>query len=316
MDGDGAPAVRPRHDQLDRHVRGEVDAGRRRRLHGGRPRGRGVAVRLAHHRGHQDPRALPADEGQDPLPRRCGRRGRGGDTRAGARRGRERHGRRHRAPGRQHDGRRHGRRRAADPRGARLQRHRPLEPRRRRGSGHLRVGTRRGAGALPPAPAHPERDRAARLPRLLDPVDGGVHAVERHADPAHREGDAVRRLRHPRGEAPRDRAGRGRRVRFQAERLRRGGAGARAGSGDRPARQVDRGAERELHRHDPRPRRDARLHARRHPGREDPGAEVRRDRGHGRVLPAADAGHPRARRLGLHGPVQRPRPTGSSSAAC
>ena len=37
VDGDGAPAVRPRDDQLDRHVRGEVDARRRRRLHGGRP---------------------------------------------------------------------------------------------------------------------------------------------------------------------------------------------------------------------------------------------------------------------------------------
>ena len=227
VDGDGAPAVRPRHGQLDRHVRGEVDAGRRRRLHGGRPGGRGVAVRVADHRGHQDPGALPADEGQDPLPRRRGRGRRGRDARAGARRGRDRHGRRHRAPGRQHHGRRDGRRRAADPRGARLQRHGPLEPRRCRRPGHLRVGSRRRAGALPPAAAHPERDRAARLPRLVDPVDGRVHAVERHADPAHREGDALRRLRDPRGEAPRDRAGRGRRLRFQAERLRRGGAGAR-----------------------------------------------------------------------------------------
>ena len=33
VDGDRAPAVRARHDRLDRHVGGGVDAGRRRRLH-------------------------------------------------------------------------------------------------------------------------------------------------------------------------------------------------------------------------------------------------------------------------------------------
>ena len=37
---------------------------------------------------------------------------------------------------------------------------------------------------------------------------------------------------------------------------------------------------------------------------QDPGHEVRRAGGHGRVLPAADAGYPRARRLGVHGPIR------------
>ena len=40
-----------------------------------------------------------------------------------------------------------------------------------------------------------------------------------------------------------------------------------------------------------------------------------RDRGHGRVLPAPHARDPRAGRLGVHGPLRRPRPTGTSSAA-
>ena len=146
---------------------GEVDARRRRRLHGGRPRGSAALpfvwpitedIKIPVHypltkdkiRFHGDAVAVVVAETREQaldaaenvtvdvteLP--------AVDTTGG----------------------RHGRRRAADPRGARLQRHRPLEPRRRRRSGHLRVGTRRRAGALPPAPADPQRDRAARLPRV------------------------------------------------------------------------------------------------------------------------------------------------------
>ncbi len=71
----------------------------------------------------------------------------------------------------------------------------------------------------------------------------------------------------------------------------------------RSAHQVDRGPSGELRGDDPRTRRDPRLHARGHRGREDPRDEVRRARRHGRVLPAAHAGDPGAGRLGLHGPV-------------
>ena len=56
------------------------------------------------------------------------------------------------------------------------------------------------------------------------PGAGRVHAVDGHADPAHREGDALRRGRHPGVEAADHRAGRGRRLRLEAEHLRGGGA--------------------------------------------------------------------------------------------
>ena len=72
---------------------------------------------------------------------------------------------------------------------------RPLEPRRRRrpvifDSAPVIVQERYDA-----APADPERDRAARVPRVRHPGDGRVDAGQLHADPAHREGDALRRLR-------------------------------------------------------------------------------------------------------------------------
>ena len=83
----------------------------------------------------------------------------------------------------------------------------------------------------------------------------------------------------------------------------------------RPSRQVDRGAERELRGHDPRPRRDARLHARRHRGRQDPRDEVRGGRRHGRVLPAAHARGSPSWAAGSTWGRTTPRPTGSSSPA-
>ena len=88
------------------------------------------------------------------------------------------------------------------------------------------------ARALPPAAADPQRDRAARVPRVRHPGDGRVDARERHADPAHREGDALRRGGHPGVQVPGDRTRRGRRVRLEVERLRRGGPRARAGQAE------------------------------------------------------------------------------------
>ena len=170
VDGDGASALRPRHGS------NSIDTSAATSMPGvvgvytaRRPGGRRPAVRVADHRGHQDPGALPADEGQDPLPRRRGRRGRGRDARAGARRRGERLGRRDRAAGRHRPRGRDGRRCAADPRGAGTERHRPLESRRRRGPGHLRHRTRHRPGALPPAALDPQRDRAAWLPGVVDP---------------------------------------------------------------------------------------------------------------------------------------------------
>ena len=76
---------------------------------------------------------------------------------------------------------------------------------------------------LRPAAIDPEPDRAARVPRLRRARDGRVDARLGHPDPAHREGDALRRRRDRRVEVPRDRSRRGRRLRLEAERLRRGG---------------------------------------------------------------------------------------------
>ena len=108
-------------------------------------------------------------------------------------------------------------------------------------------------------------DQPRLIPNAMEPrgcLAYGVRAMdewtlgERHPDPAHREGDAGGRGGHRGAEVPRDRPRRGRRVRLQAQRLRRGSARAGAGEADGPAREVDRGAPGELRRHDPRPRRD------------------------------------------------------------
>ncbi len=87
---------------------------------------------------------------------------------------------------------------APDPRGAGHQRHRALGPRWRRGRVDLRYRPGHRARALPSAAADPQRDRAARVPRVRHPGDGRMDARERHPDPAHREGDALRRRGNPR----------------------------------------------------------------------------------------------------------------------
>ena len=67
---------------------------------------------------------------------------------------------------------------------------------------------------------------------------------------------------------------------------------------------MDRGALGELRGHHPRPRRDPRRRAGRDRGGQDPRHPGEGDRRHGGVLPAPHPRHPRARRLGLHGPVR------------
>ena len=123
------------------------------------------------------------------------------------------------------DGRARGRR-AGRPRGARLESLFHLAAPGRRARPALLRGGGDGEGALPPAAADPERDRAARRPRPAHPGAGRVHDVVGDADPAHPPRHARRRVRDPGGEAARDRPGRRRRLRLEARRLRRGGASA------------------------------------------------------------------------------------------
>ena len=243
VDGPRSAAVRACDDRWDRHVGGGVDAGCGRRVHRRGPRAGRVAFRVADHRGHQGARALRAGVGQGPVQRRrrCGG-GRGdacaGDRcRGGGRGHRDRAPRRHR-PGASGEGR------GADPRRPGDELGRALEPRRRRRPVDLRLGAGGRAGAVRAAAADPERDRATRVSRVRRAGDGRVDPRVGHADPAHREGHAVRRDRHRGAEAPGDRPGRRRRLRLEAQRLRRGGARARPRAEARAPGEVDRGSPR------------------------------------------------------------------------
>ena len=85
----------------------------------------------------------------------------------------------------------------------------------------VRRGRRHGHRALPPEPPDPERDRAAGGLRPAASGERRVHDVVDDAGAAHRSGHAERRPGHPRVEAARDRAGRRRRLRLEAQRVRR-----------------------------------------------------------------------------------------------
>ena len=104
--------------------------------------------------------------------------------------------------------------------------------------------------------------------------------------PAHPPLRAPARARDSRVEDPRDRPGRRRRLRIEAERLRGGGTCRRAGATARATRQVDGGAGRELRRHDPRARRRTRAHVRGDEGRHHHSRQVGREVRDGCVPPA------------------------------
>ena len=64
---------------------------------------------------------------------------------------------------------------------------------------------------------------------LPQPFGGRLHRLLVHPDPAHPQGHARHHVRPPRAQAPRHRAGGRRRLRVEAQRVRRGGPRARAG---------------------------------------------------------------------------------------
>ncbi len=166
------------------------------------------------------------------------------------------------APGRHRPAQGDGGRRPARPRRLRHQRVERLGVREGRLAGSAqdveallrRPGPGQGQDAAPPAPAHPERDGAARRGRRPERRHGRVHDVHGEPDPAHRAHHPGDHVRHRRGEAAGRGPGRGRRLRFEARDLRRGVDLPRPRAAAEHADQVDRGALRGLPRHDPRPR--------------------------------------------------------------
>ena len=208
------------------------------------------------------------------------------------------------------------RRRAARPRGVR---HEPLlhvDARSGRGRAALRRGRRHGEGALPPEPADPERDRAARRARAADPGDrASSRCGRRRRSRTSQRVTLSGRHRHPRGEAARDRARRRRRLRLEAERLRRGGALPRARAEARACRQVDGGRARGLPRDDPRPRRRPGDRARGDRRGEDHRRARAADGGDGRVPPARDARDPDCSAPGSTAAATTSRATTSSAPA-
>ena len=283
--------------------------GRRRRVVGRRSRRRVAglaAVRVDPDRGHECAGAQAGRDRQGALRRRRGRGDRGDEPRRGRGRGGARRGRVRRrcrpssTPRRRSRTARRSCTRSSARTAATRGRSRPA-----RSTGSSRRPTVTVERALPPEPADPERDRAARGVRHAGSRDGRVHALVDDAGPAHRAHHAERRHRHPGGEAARDRARRRRRLRLEAERLRRGGARARDRAAARPAGQVDRDAQRGLRLDDPRPRPDAGDRARGDLRREDHGRPREADRGDGRVPPARHAGHAAARRVALRRLLRR-----------
>ncbi len=298
--------ARPDHEREPR--RRASGRGCRRRVQRRRPRRRlegRAPVRLAGHRGHQDAVALPARDRRGSVP---GRRRRGrhrGEPCAREGCGRARRGRLRAAP--VDRGRREGARGRRAARALRLRDERVLRLEARdgrRAGGDRRCRRRRHAPLLPAAP-DPQRDRAARRARA-GRSDGRGDALVGDAGAAHPALRAAARARHPRVEDPRDRSRRGRRLRLEAQRLRRGGARRCPRQAAGPAREVDRGARRELRGDDPRPRRRPRADVRSDEGRHDHGRQVRGQVRDGRVPPARHAGHPAARGVDLLGPVRDP----------
>src|SRR6266511_1649362 len=186
-----------------------------------------------------------------------------------------------------------GRERSRDPRGVRRQQGVQVGPRRRRRDPEaVRRRARHDQGDVLAPAADPERDRAARRRRAAISGHGRVHALVGDADPAHPQDHDRTDARDPRDEAARDRPGRRRRLRLEAERLRGGGDRGRDRTQARQAGEVDRGAQRELPRDHPWPRRppgDGARCERGGQGHRRPRAADRRLR---RVLPARHAGIP------------------------
>ncbi len=139
----------------------------------------------------------------------------------------------------------------------------------------LRRAPRNRQGALPTAAAGPERDRAARRDRPVpDRRRTSTRCGRRRRSRTSPASELAVVARHPRSQAARHRPRCRRRLRLEAERLRRGGARARPGQAARAAGEVDRGALGGLPGDHPRPRPVA--------GDRDCGNRGRQDQGHPR----------------------------------
>ena len=172
--------------------------------------------------------------------------------------------------------------------------------------GRRRRGVRRrrlhGQRALRPAAPAPDGDGAARRRRRAAAVRRRHHALLGDPDPAHPQGDDGDHARHPRAPGARRRPGRRRRLRLEAQRVRRGAAvhGARPASTACPCAGTRRAPR------TPRPRSTAAARSSTStspptPTASSPALRVRLARRHGRLPPARHAGHPAARRV----PVRR-----------
>ena len=190
-----------------------------------------------------------------------------------------------------------------DPRRARHQHELHLEPARRGPRGCRRRGVRRGRPhrqrALHPTAPDPDGDGdtgragdAAAVRRRDDVVLG-------HPGPPHLEGDGGADARHPRAPHAGGRTVCRRRLRLEAQRLRRGTVVRGARPQARCPGALERGTLREHDGDDPRSRPGTEDRARRRCRRQahrDPCPPARR---HGRLPATRDAGHPVARRLPL-----------------
>ena len=165
-----------------------------------------------------------------------------------------------------------------------------------------------GEGAVHPAAPAPDVHRTTGVRRRAPALRWGHHAVLVHPDPAHPQGDGRHHARLPRAAAARRRAVGRRWLRREAQRVRRRVAGHGAGPQAQNARALGRGADREHHGIDPRPRPDPGHRAgrrRRRQGHRGPG----RARGrHGRLPPTRHARDPAARRVPVLRRVRRARP--------
>ena len=195
---------------------------------------------------------------------------------------------------------------AARPRGHRHQRRPRVDDRRRRHGRGLERGRghRRAADRQPPLGRH--ADRAALADRRL--ADGPADAAHHEPEPAPDPPLHGRRVRHVGGPHPRDRAGRGRRLRREDHALRRGdprGVGVEAAQ---PPGQVDGDA---LGAHDldrPRPRPDRLREDRRQARRHDHRARLHGDLRLRRVPHDPHAVHPVVHRVRDQRLLQDPEP--------
>ena len=294
-----ALAACARDDPRDRRAEGEGCAGRGRRLHRRRPdRRQRPAVRLAHHRHRRQ-----ADEGaaasgararQGALRRRCRRAGRRRDDRPGEGRGRADRRRLRGAAGGRQFRRCAETRRAADPRAGARQ-HVLHVGARRQGGGRrgVRQGRARHEARHRQQPADPQRDRAARGDRVVQPRRRRLHALRREPESARRAAadDGVR-ARPARAQGARDRARRRRRLRLEDLPVRRRDGDGVGVEARQPPDQVDRRAQRivPVRRARPRPRHACRARARQ--GRQVPRAARADDGQHGRVPVDVRVVHP------------------------